>query len=145
MNDFAIRYQPQRGMTRMAIIKDPLSIRFRNVSKTEVNLVDDKTLKVRDQIKHVWSLLTHDMPRSGMPIVIYHNLETYDIFHGSGGYLLRNLDPRSNLCLMMGRPITPHHIFYMLDNKCSWETTVSELKMTESTFQSWSRRRSWQI
>ena len=143
MIEFKDEYQPIRGMTRMCIIKDPLTIRFRNIYKTEVNLIDDGSQKVRDQIKRVWNLLTHDMPRSGMPIIIFHKNRTYDIFYGSGGYVMRDLDYKSTLSIVMGRPITPHHIFYMIDNKCSWETAVHNLKMTDSTFQSWARRKSW--
>lgn len=142
-SEFKSKYQPIRGMTRLCLIKDPLTLRFTNISKTEVNLIDDGSIMVRDQIKTVWNLLTHDMPRSGMPIVVFHAGETYDIFHGSGGYLMRNLNYKSTFSMQMGRPITPHHIFYIIENSCSWEVAMNELKMTEATFQSWARRKSW--
>lgn len=130
-------WMPNRQYAHMVIDMDQNTFGFENDQNKWIKLDPYNDNQVQS-IRNAWHLLTTDMRRSKMSVVILIGDITYELFYKMG-YRLSKMPDGSDEIFIGGRPMTPHHVEYCALNECGYDEARKNIAMTPESIEKWTR------
>jgi len=135
-----ISYLPNRAYPSVVIDKKQGLYGFENCKNRWVSLSSNEPTHAQS-IRNMWKLVTTDMRNSSQSIIIEENDIVHEMFY-KDGYICQLLTRPETAWLIGGRPMSVHHLFHCIENRCGLDKARSAIKMEMREVKAWNRAKS---